>query len=75
MKAQPIETNAQLRLEILLKYRFVKRAANDMDFTSNRDYQRFRNTLLGSSRDLQVIKKLTETYSNINTYKIWGVRL
>jgi len=75
MKGQPIETLAQLQLEILLRYRFVSAAAKGMGFTSNRDYQRFRNTLLGSSRDLQVIKKLTETYSNINTYKIWGIRL
>jgi len=75
MKGQPITTNSQLHLELMLKYRFIKTAASDMGFISNRDYQRFRNTVLGGSRDLQVICRLVQAYPMIDAYKVWGVRL
>jgi len=44
-----------------------------MGYTSNRDYQRFRNTVLGASRDLQVISKLVEDYPMLDSGKVWGV--
>ncbi|MES0492079.1 MAG: hypothetical protein ABUK01_18975 [Leptospirales bacterium] len=70
-----IDTKEKLQNEVRLRYRFLKSAAHEMDLKSNKDYQRFRNTVLGASRDLQVIKKLTKSFRNIDTYKIWGVNL
>jgi len=46
-----------------------------MAFTSSRDYHRFRNTVLGASRDLQVISSLVENYPMLDSGKVWGVRL
>ncbi|MES0490905.1 MAG: hypothetical protein ABUK01_12990 [Leptospirales bacterium] len=70
-----IDTKEKLQNEVRLRYRFLKKAAYEMGLKSNKDYQRFRNTVLGASRDLQVIKKLTKSFKNIDTYKIWGVNL
>lgn len=70
-----INTKEDLLFKVKLEYRFVKTAANELGFTSSKDYQRFRNTLLGSSRDLQVIYKLTKRFKKIDTYEIWGIRL
>ena len=68
-----IDTAKKLNLLVRLKYRFIKNAANEFGFEDNRDYQRFRNTILGASRDYQVILVLMDKYPNIDTKAIWGI--
>ncbi|MES0491616.1 MAG: hypothetical protein ABUK01_16590 [Leptospirales bacterium] len=68
-----INTPEKLISIIRLQYRFIKNAANTMGFLGAKDYQRFRNTLLGASRDYQVIMALLQKYPKIDTVSIWSL--
>ncbi|MES0490759.1 MAG: hypothetical protein ABUK01_12245 [Leptospirales bacterium] len=68
-----LDTPEKLKSAIKLEYRFLKNAAANMGFTSNKDYQRFRNTILGASRDYQVILALVKKYPKIDTVTIWSI--
>lgn len=68
-----IDTKEKLFTAIRVKYRFVSHAAKEFGFESSRDYQRFRNTLIGASKDYQVILSLLTNFPKIDTEKLWGV--
>ncbi len=68
-----IDTSEKLVATIRLRHRFIKEAAISLGFENSRDYQRFRNTLLGASRDYQVIVSLLREIPGIDTKKIWGI--
>jgi len=68
-----IDTTEKLLSFIRLQYRFIKNAAVQFGFKDNRGYQRFRNTILGASRDYQVIHSLMKKYPKIDTKAIWKI--
>ena len=68
-----IDSPEKLVSTIRLQFRFLKSASADLGFKSNRDYQRFRNTILGASRDYQVIAALVKKYPKLDTKSIWGL--
>ena len=68
-----VDTVEKLNSVIKLRYRFLKSASEHFGYENNRDYQRFRNTVLGASKDYQVIAKLLEEFEELDTKKIWGV--
>ena len=68
-----IDTSEKLKSVIRLQYRFIKNAAEQCGFKGNKEYQRFRNTILGASCDYQVISVLLKNFPNLDTYAIWGV--
>ncbi|MES0491384.1 MAG: hypothetical protein ABUK01_15425 [Leptospirales bacterium] len=68
-----IDTSEKLTSMIKLKYRFIKEAASQFGFPGAKNYQRFRNTILGASKDYQVILALVENIPKIDTAAIWGI--
>lgn len=68
-----IDTSEKLTSLIKLKYRFIKEAAAQLGFAGAKNYQRFRNTILGASKDYQVIHALLEKIPKIDTAAIWGI--
>ncbi len=68
-----INNTEYLKSAIQLKYRFIKEAANAMGFKGSKEYQRFRNTILGASKDMQVIQALIKSIPKIDTNAIWGI--
>lgn len=68
-----IDTTEKLVAMVRLRHRFIKEAAIHLGFKNSRDYQRFRNTLLGASRDYQVIVSLLKEIPDIDTKKLWGI--
>ena len=70
-----INTKEKLLTGIRIKYRFIKTASTELGFESKRDYQRFRNTVIGASANISVIIKLKETFPELDTEKIWSINL
>ncbi|MES0490895.1 MAG: hypothetical protein ABUK01_12940 [Leptospirales bacterium] len=68
-----IDTAEKLQSVIRLKYRFLKSAAVSFGFAGNKNYQRFRNTMLGASKDYQVISALLKKFPDIDTTAIWSI--
>ena len=68
-----IDTQEKLVTIIRTKHRFLSEAATQSGFAGSKNYQRFRNTILGASRDYQVILALVKDYPKIDTKAIWGI--
>ena len=68
-----VDSVEKLNSIIRLRFRFLKAASEHFGYKTNRDYQRFRNTVLGASKDYQVIAKLLGEFKDLDTKKIWGV--
>lgn len=68
-----INSTESLKATICIQYRFIKSAADALGFKGPKEYQRFRNTVLGSSKDLQVIQAIIKKFPNVDTQAIWGV--
>lgn len=68
-----IDTSDKLESTIRIKYRFIKKAAESFGFKGSQNYQRFRNTILGSSKDYQVILVLLKHFPKLDTNALWGL--
>jgi len=68
-----IDSPEKLQSVIRMQFRFIKNAAASLGFEGNKNYQRFRNTILGISRDYQVIYALLKKFPDIDTDAIWKI--
>lgn len=68
-----IDNTEKLMSAIRIKDRFMSESAEKSGFTGSKDYQRFRNTVMGVSRDYQVIIALLKRFPKIDTKAIWGI--